>query len=203
MLGYDAQAGSEFEFNPTKAKQLLADAGYPNGQGFPTVPYNYVAGANGQRYGEWMQAQLLQILNVNIELQPMENAQYQKATSEPTNKIPGIGRSGWCSDYNYPSDWLGLVFKSGGPAGNPNNIPGFNDPAYDKLSDAADAEIDPAKAAAAYKAAQKELIAQAPVVFSGVSLFDFMQNSKVKLTTAPSDGGMPGSINWESVDITG
>jgi len=201
MLGYDTTAGNEFQFNPDKAKKALADAGYPNGQGFPTVPYNYRASADGQRQGEWFQAQLQQVLGVNLELQPMENAAIQSATSAPINKIAGTGTSGWCSDYPYPSDWIGLVFKSGGSAGNANNIPGFNDATYDKLSDAADADIDPAKADAAYNAAQKELIAQVPGVFLGYTQFAFMQSPKVTIQPAASDGGFPGAIGWEDVDI--
>jgi oligopeptide transport system substrate-binding protein len=201
MLGYDAEIGAQYEFNPTKAKQLLSDAGFPDGKGFPNIPYNYVAGASNQRRAEWFQAQLKTVLNVNVDLQPMEGAAYQSATTQLVEKIPGIGRSGWCTDYIHPADWFGITMKYGAN-GNGNNISGFKDAKFDKMSDEADAETDPAKAAADYVALGKYLVDQAPVVFIYNDESFHVQSPKVSgLLSTPLDGGMPGMINWEGIDL--
>jgi oligopeptide transport system substrate-binding protein len=202
IMGYDAKAGTDYEFDPALAKKLLAEAGYPDGQGFPKVPYNYVAGANNQRRAEWFQAQLKDVLNIDIELQPMETAAYQRATSDPIQKIPGIGRSGWCSDYVHPADWLGIVFKSGGDQGNANDLSGFKDAEFDKLSDQADAELDPAKAETLYKDLQKRLIDAAPVVFIHNDEAFVMVKPRVKdMWLVALDGGAFGTQSWETIDL--
>jgi oligopeptide transport system substrate-binding protein len=201
MFGYDPELGKEFDFNPAKAKAALADAGYPDGKGFPKVPYNYVAGANNQRRAEWFQAQLKQVLNIDVDLQPMEGAAYQNATSQLKEKIPGIGRSGWCTDYVHPADWFGVVFKYG-TNGNASDISGFKDAEFDKLSDEADGEPDVAKAEALYKNLGKVMLAKAPVVFLyNDESFHVEKPNVVGLLSVPVDGGAPGMIDWEAVDI--
>jgi oligopeptide transport system substrate-binding protein len=201
MFGYDATVGTDRKFNPEKAKAALAAAGFPDGKGFPSVPFNYVAGANAQRRSEWFQAQLHDVLNIDVQLNPMEGAAFQRSTSDLTNKPEGLTYLGWCADYPYPSDWFGLVFKYGS-AGNGVDVSGFNNPAFDKQSDAADAELDPVKALALYKELSKTLVDDAPVVFLDNSLFAYLKTSHVKdMLSLALDGGMPGSQNWEGIDL--
>jgi oligopeptide transport system substrate-binding protein len=201
MFGYDANAGKQYAFNPDKAKQLLAEAGYPDGKGFPTVPYNYISTTSNQRRAEWTQAQLLTILNVNVTLNPMDAAAYEQVTTDPKVKISGMERGGWCVDYPHPQDWFTTVFVNG-KEGNGNNLSGFSDPAWEKLSVAADAEIDQTKALADYIALQNKLIDEAPVVFMYNNLGTELVKPRVKgLIPTSIDGGYPGSQFWESIDI--
>jgi oligopeptide transport system substrate-binding protein len=201
MFGYDATAGQQYAFNPDKAKQLLAEAGFPDGKGFPTVPYNYVSSSTNQRRAEWFQAQLLNVLNVNITLNPMEAAAYEQATTDPKVKITGMGRYGWCADFPHPEDWFTTVFANG-KDGNGNNITGYSNPTWEKASTAADAELDQTKALADYKDVQNQLINDAPVVF----LYNDISTTLVKprvlgLISTPQDGGFNGSLFWEQIDI--
>ena len=174
----------------------------PGGKGFPTVPFNYVASANNQRRAEWVQAQMLDVLGVNVSLNPMEGATYQQANSDPVKKLPGLQRLGWCADYPHPADWFGLVFKNGA-TGNANNVTGFKDAAFDAAVDVADAELSDTKSDELYKAVGLTLIKDAPVVFVDNLEWQFLaRTSKVTgLVALPLDGGFPGSTNWEGIDV--
>src|SRR5258706_7642741 len=72
--GYDPAMGQQYDFNADKAKQALADAGYPDGKGLPDVTFTYPAGAEGERVAAWYKAQFKQVLNVDIKLNPIEIA---------------------------------------------------------------------------------------------------------------------------------
>ncbi len=202
IFGYDPTAGKDLEFDPTVAKKYLADAGYPNGQGFPPVNFNYPASTNGQRRAEWYQAELEKNLGVTINLNPMEVSAYEAATSDPKVKISGIEQAGWCTDYPHPQDWFTVIFVNGAN-GNGNNIPGYNNPDFEKASLAADAEVDQTKALAAYQALQKMFLADVPIV----PVYNIVQPTLVKpyvtgLVSTPLDGGYDGSWFWEQIDLS-
>src|SRR5262249_49178524 len=76
--GSDPNLGKDYDFNPDKAKKALADAGYPDGKGFPPVNMNFRAGTNGQRFGEWLVAEYKDTLNVDVKLNPMDSATLNK-----------------------------------------------------------------------------------------------------------------------------
>lgn len=67
-----------------KAKSLLAEAGYPNGAGFPTVTYNYPNNEQDKLIAQAIQAQLKSALNINVELNGMES---QVCVSERKSKL--------------------------------------------------------------------------------------------------------------------
>lgn len=196
--GNEPDLGKDFDFNPAKAKQMLADAGYPDGKGFPDVNYNYVAGANGQRRADWYQAQFHKILNIDIKLNPMDNAVYTGALSDIKTKLSGMYTLGWCADYLHPSDWLGLVFGTG----QGNNSPGFSDPAFDKLSKDADSDLNPVSSIEKYKKAQELLVSDVPVVFThNVVSLALVKPRVQNLIPLALDGNYPGSFFWEKIDL--
>lgn len=199
----DPKLGSAYDFNADQAKAELAKAGYPNGQGFPDVTYHFRAGTNGQRTADWLQANFKKYLNVTIQESPEDNAAWEAAVTNPTVKQNGMWGLGWCADYLHPSDWLYPVFGSGGTAGNGNNSSGFSNATFDKQAQAGDNELDPTKALADYAQAQQTLIDNVPVVFEYVETFPDLISSRVKgLQPNSLDGGEPGSMFWESIDIS-
>jgi len=199
---FDPKTGAEYDYNPDKAVAALKASKYPDPATFPTVNFNYSAGANGQRRADFMKAQIQKVLGINLTENPMDGAVYEQATSDPLNKLSGMELAGWCSDYLHPSDWMYPVFGSNGKNGNALNLAGFNSPAFDAAAQAADNETDPVKALALYTKAQQVLIDNVPVAFLENTVSIDLVNPKVSgLNPNSLDGGIPGSFFWEDIDI--
>ncbi|WP_240608185.1 peptide ABC transporter substrate-binding protein [Dehalogenimonas alkenigignens] len=81
MPGYDANLGAEYAFNATKAKQLLAEAGFPNAAGLPVIKFQFSDTAGNRTIAQFLQAQLKQNVNIDLVLEPMES----KAFSQMVN----------------------------------------------------------------------------------------------------------------------
>ena len=123
MEGYTPQPGQGYD--PAIAKKLLADAGYPDGKGFPSLTYVYNTSTGHKMIAEYVQQQLKANLNVDIVLQNMEF----KSLIELRNKHDfTIARDGWVGDYLDPNTMLELFITGSG-----NNSGDHRNPKFDKL----------------------------------------------------------------------
>ena len=131
--GYQPPKGLERE--PGRARQLLADAGYPGGQGFRTFEYAYNAESRlHEHIAVEIQAVLRDVLGLRMELRPLEWKTYLNNMSRLDYDLM---RSSWVGDYNDPNTFLDLFLSDGG-----NNRTGWRDPAYDGLVNRANATMD-------------------------------------------------------------
>lgn len=130
---YDASAAG-FAANLEKAKELLAEAGYPNGEGLPTIEYLYNAGTAHQQIGEALQAMWAE-LGVNVELKSQEWSTFLNSRK---NGDYMIARNGWLGDYNDPISFLDMWVTGGG-----NNDAQWSNPEYDALIAQVKASSDP------------------------------------------------------------
>jgi oligopeptide transport system substrate-binding protein len=134
--GYPQPKGDQFD--PEKAKTLLADVGYKDSAGkfdpakFPAdqVEINLNPDGNNIPLAEFIQAQWKQNLGIVIPIKIMEQATFLAARSKLEYK--GMSRSGWGADYMDPFTFLGLYYT---PTG--NNGTGWWDPKYAALLDEA------------------------------------------------------------------
>jgi oligopeptide transport system substrate-binding protein len=97
------------------AQRLLAAAGYPNGDGFPTLEYLAVAGAGGTPEVEAIQAMWSENLGITIEIRPLDVASWFGAVfSSDQTGWGDMADASWPSDYPDPAEILEPLLVNGG-----------------------------------------------------------------------------------------
>lgn len=166
-IPYRPPAG--LDYNPAKARELLAAAGYPAGGGFPRIVYTYNTQEIQKKIAVELQQMWSSALGVQVSLQPLEWKTYFRAQSMLDYDII---RSSWIGDYNDPNTFLDLFMSD-----NPNNRTGWRNPAYDAALRAANTEVDPERRQEFLARAERILVEEdvpvGPVFFYvGMEQFD-------------------------------
>jgi oligopeptide transport system substrate-binding protein len=156
MPGAQEGLGQELDFDPAGAQALLAEAGFPGGNGFPTLTYSFATTSANQRRAEFLQAQWKQNLNINVQLNSMESKAYQAAFKDKNYEL---AFGGWGADYPDPQDWFNTLFGCKGG----NNKYNYCNPTFDGLVAQADSGADLSERVGLYNQAQTILIQDAPV----------------------------------------
>lgn len=124
-------------FDPENAKKLLAEAGYPDGKGFPTLKYKISGGT--QTVPEFLQEQFKKILNINIEIENEEWTTFLGSRRTGNYQITSMG---WIGDYFDPLTFLESLFTT------ENHFFGayqYSNKEYDALIKKSHLEFDPIK----------------------------------------------------------
>lgn len=107
--GYDSESIHGYSFDPDKAREYLAKAGYPNGEGFPPLTLNINSGGGtNEQIAEAVQKMLRDVLNIEVTITSMPFAQHLENLE--TGKAL-FWRSGWIADYPDPENFLNLYWS--------------------------------------------------------------------------------------------
>ena len=142
--GMDITKGREtFDLSATAnveaAQKALADAGYPGGEGFPTLRLSYYSDDTVKKVVEAMAEMLKNNLGIDVEISSNDWAIYYESVQSGNYEV---GAMGWSADYLNPMSFLPL-FKTG----DSTNTAFYSNPDYDKLVDKVMTTTDPDAAA--------------------------------------------------------
>ncbi|TVR54559.1 MAG: peptide ABC transporter substrate-binding protein [Puniceicoccaceae bacterium] len=144
------------EFNPTRARELLAEAGYPNGEGFPRrlqILFNTAEGH--RRIAEAVQEMWRTHLGIQVTL---TNQEWKVYLDTQTNMNYDIARAGWIGDYMDPKTFLDMWLTGAG-----NNNTGWSNERYDELVRASDRTADPEERFRLLRQAEEILLEERPI----------------------------------------
>ncbi len=158
-------------FDPEKARQLLAEAGYPGGKGFPR--YSILISSGGSRnVSETVQAMWKEHLGIMLDIRSMDFASY----IDTQNKLDfDISIAGWVGDYLDPTTFLHMWTK-----GNGNNNTGWHSEEYERLLSEAAHSADPAQRLRTFEKAEKLLMDERPILPFAWQARNYLHHSSVK-----------------------
>lgn len=126
MPGFDDKNVRGYNYDPVKARQLLAEASFPDGKGLPEITLTTVS--SYRDLSEYIQGELNQI-GIKIKVEVMEGAGLREQIAK--NGVPFF-RASWNADYPDGENYLSVFYSKNKVPFGPNYT-SFNSKQFDKL----------------------------------------------------------------------
>ncbi|RYG18517.1 peptide ABC transporter substrate-binding protein [bacterium] len=145
-------------YDPAQAKKLLAEAGYPDGKGFPKLEMSHRNNRPDIRLvAEAVGAQWTKNLGIKTTLRPLEWGAYLEQNNK--KELP-LFHMRWGADYLDAENFLSTLLAS---YGNENKV-NYSNPKYDELCRRADTSQDPEERKRLYAEAEDLVLSEAPYI---------------------------------------
>jgi len=143
-------------YDPERARQLLAEAGYPKGKGFPKFTLHFNTSESHRAIAEAIQQMWKEELGIDVTL---ENQEWKVYLDTQNSMNYDISRSGWIGDFIDP-----VTFLSMWTTGNGNNNTHWANSKYDALIEQAARTGDPKARLDILHQAEELFLSEVPVV---------------------------------------
>ncbi len=155
-----ADGDSTWDLSPTAdveaAQAALAEAGYPNGEGFPTMQLSYYSDDNVKKVVEALAEMFENNLGIEVEISSADWAVFFEDVQNGNYEVAAMG---WSADYVHPMSFLPLL-----KTGDVNNNSFYSNADYDALVEQVRSESDPQKGWDLMKEAEATAMAEYPLL---------------------------------------
>ena len=152
--GYQSPVATGYDL--AQARSLLAEAGYPNGRGFPKVGILFNNESLHADIAQYARRQWLENLNVDVGMEGQEVKIFRQRLH---GKDYVLARASWFGDYNDPS-----TFTDKYRSNSENNDAGWINARYDQLCEQAAVEGDAGRRLRLFEQAEGALLGEQPII---------------------------------------
>lgn len=147
-----------YPYNPKRAKELLAEAGYPEGRGLP--PLEFWSASKAEMTQRELEVVSSNLATIGMNLQVHYETQWKKFEERLNSYRAPLFRYAWYADIPDPDNFLGILFHSKSKY----NFTGYKRPEVDRILDTGKKEVNSLKRVDFYRKAEQMIMEDAVIV---------------------------------------
>lgn len=167
LRGYDFKGVEKvgYSYNPELAQKLLAEAGYPGGEGFGSVNLRYSINDIHSAVADEFSKQIFRVLGINVNI---DGSSFDQLNEDGANGNGDIFRLGWAADYPSPESFLMNFYGGYVPDSinepSPLNKSRYNNFLFDEFIDRAKSSEKKSEQMSNFSKAEIELLKDPPMI---------------------------------------